>query len=433
MNGAIIDDFVTGRWRDPESGETARSPVSAILIAASLDGREGDLIVPLGLGRRLAVVADEHTVEVMGRRVACALKAVAQVDLVVLKNPHADIDTVGEVQARTKAADGLIAVGSGTVNDLCKHATHLDGRPYAVFGTAASMNGYVTGTASITEGGFKRTLASHTPRGAFFDLTVMAAAPLRQTRAGFGDSICRTTAQVDWLMAHLLLGRRYMEGPYVLQAEDEVPMLDQAGEIAAGRLDSLAILVRMLVLGGLGVVLPGTSDPGSQGEHLISHYIDMLAGPRHPGSLHGEQVGVAAMTMNRLQHALLSMDAPPRLSAMQIDRMAMSARFGALAPQCMAEFEGKAMGTAATDRLNAKLADFWPDLRRRLRAVLLPQARMRQAMDAIGAPMRAADIRLAPALYREAVLHAREIRNRYTFLDIAADGGLLEAFAAGEG
>ena len=34
--------------------------------------------------------------------------------------------------------------------------------------------------------------------------------------------------------------------------------------------------------------------------------------------------------------------------------------------------------------------------------------------------------------YREAVLHCREMRNRYTFLDIAADAGILEDFAAGE-
>jgi glycerol-1-phosphate dehydrogenase [NAD(P)+] len=30
------------------------------------------------------------------------------------------------------------------------------------------------------------------------------------------------------------------------------------------------------------------------------------------------------------------------------------------------------------------------------------------------------------------VLHCREMRNRYTFLDIAADAGILEDFAAGE-
>jgi glycerol-1-phosphate dehydrogenase [NAD(P)+] len=34
--------------------------------------------------------------------------------------------------------------------------------------------------------------------------------------------------------------------------------------------------------------------------------------------------------------------------------------------------------------------------------------------------------------YREAVCHAREIRKRYSALDLAADAGILEQFAAGE-
>jgi glycerol-1-phosphate dehydrogenase [NAD(P)+] len=34
--------------------------------------------------------------------------------------------------------------------------------------------------------------------------------------------------------------------------------------------------------------------------------------------------------------------------------------------------------------------------------------------------------------YREAVVHCREMRNRFSFLDIAADAGMLEDFARGE-
>ena len=32
--------------------------------------------------------------------------------------------------------DALIAIGSGTINDLCKYASAQDGKPYAVFATA---------------------------------------------------------------------------------------------------------------------------------------------------------------------------------------------------------------------------------------------------------------------------------------------------------
>ena len=45
-----------------------------------------------------------------------------------------------------------VAVGSGTVNDLCKYVTAMDGRSYCVFATAPSMDGYTSTTASITVG-----------------------------------------------------------------------------------------------------------------------------------------------------------------------------------------------------------------------------------------------------------------------------------------
>ena len=61
-----------------------------------------------------------------------------------------DEETVARIGERTRHADGVVAVGSGVLNDSCKHATFLDGRPYAVFGTAASMNGYGASTASVT-------------------------------------------------------------------------------------------------------------------------------------------------------------------------------------------------------------------------------------------------------------------------------------------
>ena len=67
----------------------------------------------------------------------------------------------------------------------------------------------------------------------------------------------------------------------------------------------------MLVLTGFGNVITGSSHSGSMGEHQVSHWIDMFAGDAHPGSKHGQQVGVASLAMARLQEELLSLDKPP--------------------------------------------------------------------------------------------------------------------------
>ncbi len=102
----------------------------------------------------------------------------------------------------------MIAVGSGTINDVCKYGSAQDKKPYAVFATAPSMNGYTSVNAAITVHGHKMSLAAQAPVGAFFDLGVLAAAPARMIRSGLGDSLCRTTAQADWLLSHLLVRPR---------------------------------------------------------------------------------------------------------------------------------------------------------------------------------------------------------------------------------
>src|SRR6185295_11866674 len=142
-------------------------------------------------------------------RVERALAPAFAVQRIVLPHaPHADADTLARLTAgldhRTQA---VVAVGSGTINDLCKLAAIARGCPQVVFATAPSMNGYTSLSASITEGGLKRSVRAATPVAAFFDLRVLAAAPIRLIRAGLGDSICRPTAQADWLLAHLLLDR----------------------------------------------------------------------------------------------------------------------------------------------------------------------------------------------------------------------------------
>jgi glycerol-1-phosphate dehydrogenase [NAD(P)+] len=80
--------------------------------------------------------------------------------------------------------------------------------------------------------------------------------------------------------------------------------------------------------------------------------------------------------------------------------------------------------------LDAKLKREWPEIRAALRQVTRPSSEMEQALKAAGAPTKATDIHIPPAFYRQAVLHAREIRDRYTFLDLAAESGRLTSLAA---
>jgi len=427
-----LEQLLAGVLPDPDGGPPLAVPTAAVAIAPSLEGREADLIAALDLGRRLAVVSDPTTRAVLGRRVERALDGIVRVEAVVLpERPHADDATVARLRRETAAADALVAVGSGTVNDLCKYVAALDAKPYAVFATAPSMNGYTSVNAAITVAGHKKSLPAVAARGVFMDLAVLAAAPPRMIRSGLGDSLCRPTAQADWLLAHLLLGRPYRTAPFALLAEDEAALFAEPAALLAGDLEAMARLARTLVLSGFGMTLCGGSFPASQGEHLIGHYLDMMA-PALPEAFHGEQIGVTTLVMARLYERLLD-GGPPRPAATAVTREDVVQHFGpALGESCWAEFAQKRLDPAGAEALGAELAARWNEIRDALSRVLRPAGELEAVLRAAWAPTRGAELGWPAALTAAAVLHARAIRNRYTALDLAGDSGLLPAFARDE-
>ncbi len=430
---ALIEDVVTGRWIDPETGRPGQVPCRMIELADSLDGGEADYVATMDIGPAPVVVSDENTHEAMGRRVARALKAIHS-EIVLPGDTHPDEATVADLRRRLAAASGVVAVGSGSLTDCCKYAAHLDGKPLVTFGTAASMNGYAAETASIMlSSGLKASLPATAPRGLFLDLTVSAEAPAWLSAAGLGDSLCRSTAQIDWWTSHRLFGSSYSVTPYALQAESEAEMMKTAGGLGIGDLTAVGHLQRVLTLCGLGVCFTGSSHHGSMGEHLISHWIDMFAGDRHPGTSHGQQVGIASLAMARLQQDILSRETPPHVMPTRIDQADLDRRYGAeLGGLCAVEMQKKALDQAAADALNAKLGDMWPSLRRETQAFAVSVAEMERTLSAAGGPTTAAELGLARDIWADAIRYAREIRGRWSFLDLAADADLLDGFVAHE-
>lgn len=420
-----IEQLLAGTYIDPDSGLPVGVTTKVLMIAPSLEGMEGDLVGALGFGHRVAVVSDTNTHEVMGARIERAIGSRHEVISVVLPDGvHPDGDTVSKVRKTTASADALIAVGSGTINDLCKYASAQDGKPYAVFGTAPSMNGYTSVNAAITMHGHKLSLPAHAPVGAYFDLAILSAAPERLIRAGLGDSLCRTTSQADWLLAHLLFDKPYRQLPYALLKDDEGPLFAQSAALVRGDREAMARLVRTLNLSGFGTAIVGNSEPASQGEHLISHYIDMFAPANRRLVFHGEQIGVTTLSMARLQHAMLR--DKPKVRADTQTEEDFFARYGEeIGRSCWVEFSKKRLDAEKAEAVNARIEREWNSIAEKIAAVLLPTEHLHAVMGATGADLSPDKIDLERGFYNQALLRCREIRNRYTFLDLAAATGAL--------
>jgi glycerol-1-phosphate dehydrogenase [NAD(P)+] len=429
----LIRDVLKGDWPDPETGRPAKVPFEAIRIEETLDGGAPDLVGPLKIGKRIAVVSDVNTHEAMGKRVAGELKVLGTVDEVVLPgNTHCDEPAIARVRELTRHADGVVVVGSGSLSDICKFVTFKDGRKYACFGTASSMNGYAASTASVTlNNGYKTSLPAHAPRGIFIDLKVCADAPIRLSAAGLGDSLCRPTAQIDWWASHRLFDTFYSATPYKLMADDEPKMIAAAGDLANHGVAANGHLQRVLTLCGFGVCFTGVSHHGSMGEHQVSHWIDMFADKEHPGTTHGQQVGVASLAIARLQNEILKMDKPPKIRATHIVETEFIDRYGEdIGAMCYGEAKKKSFDRLDAAAFNDKLERLWPELRHELQAFMLDPATMESTLKAAGGATTATELGLSVKLWRQSVKHARDVRNRWSFLDLADDAGLLDEFLA---
>uniref|UniRef100_UPI0037843AE6 iron-containing alcohol dehydrogenase n=1 Tax=Sphingomonas daechungensis TaxID=1176646 RepID=UPI0037843AE6 len=373
----------------------------------------------------VAVVSDPTTHSVLGQAVEHALSGKRRLTSIRLDDhPHADIPTVERVEAASRDCDALIAVGSGTINDICKYVAARSRRPYAVFATAPSMNGYVSTTAAISVHGHKKSLPACAPSVAVFDLGILSAAPKRMIRSGLGDSLCRATAQADWLLAHLLLDTPYRTMPFALLEEDEPDLFDMAGALVSGDSQAMDSLVRTLVLSGFGTAICGSSHPASQGEHLISHFVDMMGDSQWPAAFHGEHVGVTTISMARLQARCLELECPI-VKAESIGHSEFSDIFGAeLADECWAEYAEKQIDEKQAELLNARLVGSWDAVRNAVAKVAKSAGELEGVLRRAGAPVKADDLGWPPDFYAHAVVSARLIRNRFTFLDFGAAVGV---------
>ncbi|MEA3364678.1 MAG: iron-containing alcohol dehydrogenase, partial [Candidatus Hydrogenedentes bacterium] len=265
------------------------------------------------LGHSCLLVADANTFAVAGEKVTSALDAVGKhiIHKIYGPNPLDATEELGdEIAAAGQDADFFVAIGSGTLCDLVKHAgTKLD-KPSVLYATAASMNSYTSGITALKVRGLKRTTPCAPAIAVFADPEVVATAPQRMAAAGVADFLSKCSSASDWRAAHLLRNEYYSPKAMEFYEGTVEQVLDAASGVGKAEPEALAVLLEALLLSGLSMLAAGSSSPASGGEHLLSHYLDMksaLYGTRH--DLHGAQVGVGTVHCLSLWESILSLDA----------------------------------------------------------------------------------------------------------------------------
>ncbi|MEQ1789557.1 MAG: iron-containing alcohol dehydrogenase [Rickettsiales bacterium] len=394
-------------------------PNSPIIIGEESLRHDIDDLVLLALpAMRFGIVADVNTDLAFGDKIFNALKGNFDCTHVTLADSvDADDKAVNYIRKKTIKCDALIAVGGGTINDLCKYAAHLDGKPYIIFPTSASMNGYLSANASITVKGHKTTLPAQLPKAVFCDFSVIASAPIRLGKSGLGDSLARPTAQADWLLSNLLLNTAYDERPFALLTDIEPDLFDNAGGIAKNDPHTIKILMKLLLLSGIGMTLAGGSYPASQGEHMIAHSYNMLKKPSpiFKKILHGEEIAITSLYMAKRQENLLNI--MPKLYSKKFEENLIEELFG---DSLMSEF--KSSYAKKQDLINKHHHNLnknnWDNIRSKIEKVIIKSQQLENILKQSESSIIPEAIGWNDINFKIACNIARFTRDRFTFLDL---------------
>jgi len=123
----VIKELVAGSWVEPKTGKQFDMGINDIVISASLDGQEAELISKQHEGQTLTIVSDPNTHAALGERVYKALNAGGfDVREYIWQDPKCTDKGVEHIRQATRHTDALIAVGAGTVSDTVKYACYSD-------------------------------------------------------------------------------------------------------------------------------------------------------------------------------------------------------------------------------------------------------------------------------------------------------------------
>ena len=415
----VINNLLSGSYISPFSKKSVSLPIDEIVIERSIENIKFKFTKNL-LNKKNLVISGENSFKAFGEKVLKSLRNNnLDFDINILKKYESSQTFATNLSLSSKEYENIIVIGSGSLIDLCKFVSFKNNQNLIVFCSSLTAAA-TTSTVSLTNDGVKETIKSKIAQSIIIDLDNLRMAPLRLLRSALGDVLCRSTCQIDWLTSHLFLSTEYDETPFALQYEDERLLLDNSYKILVGDYDTLAALSRMTLLNGIAAIIIGSTHAGSMGEHLISHYIDMFMGEKHPGTLHGEQVAVTTLLLSKIQNQIINFSDTLVFKKLNITDNNFRELFGdKIFTQMYEQFKKKYFDGERLDNLNNLLEKKWPEQKAILKKHLLPTESIEKALKNCGAPTNNVELRIPNNFYNLAIKNSFLLRDRFSYLDVA--------------
>lgn len=287
-------------------GQAHECKIKDIKIGSGIVCEVGNILRENGFPRNLLLVADKTTLAVADG-IEASLKGFKVKYFVYETLRVATMADVRKVESYLETgSECVLAVGTGSVHDVCRMACARQKKPLCLFATAPSMDGFASYSAPIVENNFKITYPAKSPEVIIADTKILAAAPNELKSAGFGDMAAKYVALIDWQVSHLITGEEYCERVAGLTKYAADAVMDMAEKIAVNDETAAAKVFEGLLLTGIAMSFTKTSRPGSGCEHIMAHYIECkeLLENKIP-NYHGEDVGVMTLIMLKIYDRLL--------------------------------------------------------------------------------------------------------------------------------
>lgn len=336
------------------------------------------------------------------------------------------------------SCDGILCVGSGVMNDLCKVVSNATGRPEVVVATAPSMDGYASDGAAMEVNHIKLSLKERIPVALICDVDILTQAPMHMLHAGLGDMLGKFSALCEWQIARLVLDEAYCQetANLVHVSLDKIV----SGSIGVPRRDPEAIkaIIEGLILSGIAMAFAGNSRPASGLEHYFSHCWEMVALAKgEECDLHGIQVGVGTLLVLKIYEHLKTVKPTMervKQAADAFDRNAWEAnihRVFADTAEDIIAMEEKAHKNDREGRMARaeRIINHWDEILR-IAESAPSAAEIEALMLRAGMPTKPEQIGIDKQGVVDAFVCSRDVRDKYLLSSMIWDIGYMEEFAA---
>ncbi|WP_238948463.1 sn-glycerol-1-phosphate dehydrogenase [Clostridium sp. YIM B02569] len=363
---------------DCSCGKKHRIDIKHIYVGENVYNKILDVAKEI-LPKEILLVSDNNTYKALGKCVENELtESGYKINNIILFSDGdliPDEKAIGRVLVEVNNETELIvAVGSGSINDICRIISAKTHIPYVIMGTAPSMDGYASTVSPLIIDGAKVTYPGTNPYAIIADSNIMKDAPFEMISAGFGDILGKYTALSDWRLSNTIHDEYFCDTTEKLVRNAMYKCFENIEGAVKRDVKAIQYISEALILSGIAMTLSGNSRPASGAEHHLSHYweIDKLSRKlEHP--LHGNSVGVGTV-----------------ISAWLYKKLNIEERFGIETP--------------------------------------VPEIII-NLLNSIGAKSNPKALGIEKELFHRSVIHALEIRPRYTILQYAKTENMLEEYA----